>query len=188
VAPVEAPTGHEGSNAEEAKSKKEFERKQREDAEKQNLPEGGVPERRPIASQTAPDNESDTVKKLREAGDPRGGQVPAMDKAAYDRAGSKEQAKKAAKEERSADRLYPGARGYIDNEGEPDHGRAVAVNRVSSFKEGTNENAQGIDTRFQEVEDYECVSRDGRSELLIVSAEHLKVGDPADPQWGKTPV
>src|SRR4051794_8816382 len=77
--------------------KAEFEQRMDEARRAQNLPEGAVPEQRPQAFQTVDDPHSGVYKNLVEDEDPRGG-VPAMDKAAYDRAGSKAQMDKAAKE------------------------------------------------------------------------------------------
>lgn len=180
------------SPAEDAKSKKEFEENQRQLAREQNLPDGAVPEVRPIASQQLTDRDlhSETFLKLRERGDPRGG-LPAMPKAAYDKANSDAQARKAAKESRT-ERLYPGARGYIQYEKDddhPDNNRAVAVVRVASYKDFSNEmlaNSGTPEARFAEVDEYECTTRDGRAETLFVKAENLKVAQGDN--WGRTPI
>src|SRR5436853_7853261 len=111
--------------------KAEFERRMEEARIAQNLPEGAVPEQRPIASQVVDDPHSGVYNALKEAGDPRAG-VPAMDKSAYDRAASEGQARKAAKESRTRTRLYPGARAYIEDPEGSGFRRAVAVNRVVS--------------------------------------------------------
>lgn len=176
--------------AEEAKNKKEFEELQAQRAREQNLPEGSVPEQRPIASQTVDDESlhSGVFKKLREAGDDRAG-APAMPKSAFDKAASDAQRKRAAKDERTVGVLHPGARGWIDNEGAPDHGRAIAVNRVESYASEADEQRAAVggpNARFAEVATYECVSRDGRSELLIVSAEHIRLDSTGGREWGKT--
>jgi hypothetical protein len=170
--------------------KAEFERNMEEARIAQNLPEGAVPEQRPIASQTVDDPHSDTYKALREAGDPRAG-APAMDKAAYDRAGSAAQMKKAADSSTDNTRLYPGARAVIDREGHPDHGRSVAVNRVATWAsfEEQMKGTSGIPEQMNAAipEEYEVMTRDGRAEQLIVNADHLKVptnqGD-----WGRSPI
>jgi hypothetical protein len=186
---VDKPEVQEGSVADEAGNKKEFDALQQQRAGEQNMGEGGVPEQRPIASQQ-PAPESGVRERLIEAGDQRGGAEPPMDKSAYDRAASKGQAQKAAKESQTPDRLYPGARGYIDNPGAPDHGRAIAVNGVASFASVEDERisaAGGPNQRFAKVAEYECVTRDGRAELMIVSADHVKrTLNEAD--WGKTPL
>lgn len=173
-------------------SKKEFEERQAQLAREQNLPEGGVPEVRPIASQTVDEEaqHSKVFKRLRDAGDDRAG-AKAMPKSAYDKAASKSQKDKAAKEERSVTLLYPGARGWIDNPGQPDHGRAIAVNRVESYASVEDERiaaAGGPASRFAEVATYECQSRDGRAELLLVSAEHIRLDTTGGREWGKTPL
>lgn len=169
--------------------KKEFEQRMEEQRIAQNLPEGAVPEQRPIASQTVDDPHSRVFKELQDAGDDRGG-VPAMDKAAYDRAQSDAQARKAAKESETPDRFYPGARAYIENPGAPDHGRAVAINRVEEFASFQDQalGSSGVPAQMNaaKVKSYECRSRDGRAELLIVDAEHLRRSEEAD--WGKTPI
>ena len=174
----------------EAKNKKAFEARQAELAASQNLREGAVPEQRPIASQRVDDPHSDVYKKLREAGDARADDTP-MPFSAYTKAQSDAQAKKAAKESRFETRVYPGARGWIDNPGEPDHQRAVAINRVNEYASVEDElkAASGTEAgRFAEVKSYECMSRDGRAELLIVSAEHLKFDRSGGAEWGKTPI
>lgn len=170
--------------------KKEFERNMEEARVAQNLPEGSVPEQRPIASQTVDDPHSRVYKELKEAEDPRAG-VPAMDKSAYDRANSDSQRSKAEGEEERPGRLYPGARAYIDNEGEPDHGRAVAVNRVADWKsfEDQMKGTSGVPEQNNagQPATYECFSRDGRAEIMLVSAEHLRLpGESAD--WGRTAI
>lgn len=166
----------------------EFKEQQARLAAEQNLPEGGVPEVRPIASQTVDDPHSGIFHRLQEAGDDRAG-APAMPKSAYDKAASAAQKRQAEKESRVVTLLHPGARGWIDNPGEPDHGRAVAVNRVHEYASVEDERIAAAGTpesRFAAVKDYECQSRDGRAELLIVSAEHLKLDTSGGADWGKT--
>lgn len=190
-------TPHEGASepvdpVEEAKNKKEFEAQQAERAREQNLPEGSVPEQRPIASQTVDDEQlhSGVYKKLREAEDDRAG-APAMPFSAYTKARSKEQMRKAAKESKQVTNHPNGTRAWINNPGEPDHGRAVAVNRVNEYASVEDERiaaAGNPNSRFAEVKSYECTSRDGRAELLIVSAEHLKIDTSGGADWGKTPL
>jgi hypothetical protein len=171
--------------------KEEFERNMEEARRAQNLPEGAVPEQRPQAFQTPVDPHSRVRNDLVEAEDPRGGALPAMGKSAYDRASSSAQAKKAARESISRVRLYPGARAFIDNEGTPDHGRAVAVNRVAqwgSFEDGMKANSGDPALNdYAAPAVYECTTRDGRSELMLVDAEHLRTpGEAAD--WGRTAI
>lgn len=170
--------------------KAEFEANMEQARIAQNLPEGAVPEQRPIASQTVDDPHSDVYKKLRDAGDPRAG-TEAMGKEAYDRAASPAQMKKAAKASTANTRLYPGARAVIDHEGSPDHGRSVAVNGVASWAsfEEQMKGTSGIPEQMNAAipEEYNVKTRDGRSEDLVVKAEHLKIpknqGD-----WGRSAI
>jgi hypothetical protein len=167
--------------------KAEFEQRMEEARIAQNLPEGAVPEQRPQAFQTVDDPHSLVYKNLVEEGDPRGG-VPAMDKSAYDRAGSKAQMDKAARESLTRTRLYPGARAYLEDGGLR---RAVAVNRVVSWKsfEDQVRGTSGVPTQHDqaEVAEYEVVTRDGRSEVLIVDADRLETpAEQAD--WGRTAI
>lgn len=188
--PNPSPLAAKESDEEKVASQKEFEARMQEQRNAQNLSDpNAVPEQRPIASQVVDDPHSQVYKDLQEAGDPRANNEP-MDLDAYKRAQSPEQAKKAAKQSREVTRLYPGARAYIENPGQPDHGRAVAVNAVHSWADPQSEllAASGtVEGRFAAPAEYECMSRDGRAELMIVSAEHLRVpSNQAD--WGKTPI
>lgn len=166
---------------------RKFEEERAREAQAQNLPEGAVPEQRPIASQQGVTH-SGIYEKLKAAGDDRAG-APAMPKEAFDKAASDAQAKKADKESRHPSRLYAGARAWINNPGSPDHGRAVAVNGVSEFSSVEDERTAAAGTpesRFANVASYECMSRDGRAEHLIVSAQHLRVDTSGGVDWGKT--
>lgn len=169
--------------------KDEFERNMEEARKGQNLPEGAVPEQRPIASQTQDDPHSDLYKRLVEEGDPTAQNQPAMEKSAYDRASSKAQADKAAKESSSNQRMYPGSRCTI-NKG-PRQGTSVAVNRVVSFVDFENQmrgtSGVPIQNDSAEVAEYEVTTRDGRGELLIVNADDLdRPTNQAD--WGRSPI
>jgi hypothetical protein len=172
--------------------KAEFEQRMEEARIAQNLPPGAVPEQRPQAFQTPSGQQSRVHDELVEAGDPRGGALPAMDKSAYDRAISSAQARKADSESLGRQRLYPGARAYVHNEGQPDHGRAVAINRVASwstFEDGMKANSGDPALNDYSVPyEYECSSRDGRGEsAMIIRADHLRTpGEQAD--WGRTPI
>jgi hypothetical protein len=164
--------------------KAEFEQNMEEARKAQNLPEGAVPEQRPIASQTVDDPHNPQYHRLKEAGEI---EQPAMPKSAYDKAGSDSQMKKAAKEAGDApERMYPGARGYI-NKG-PREGAAVAVNRVVSFKsfEDQMRGTSGVPEQNNNatVAEYEVTTRDGRAETIVVNAEDITRGDPQ--HWGRT--
>lgn len=170
--------------------KAEFEARMDEARRAQNLPEGAVPEQRPIASQTVDDPHSDVYKKLQDAGDPRGG-TPAMGKEAYDRAASSAQMRKAAAASTDNTRLYPGAKAVIDHEGHPDHNRSVAVNGVASWVnfEEQMKGTSGIPEQMNAAipAEYHVKTRDGRSEDLVVEAKYLKIpknqGD-----WGRSAI
>jgi hypothetical protein len=169
--------------------KEEFERNMEEARRAQNLPEGAVPEQRPIASQTVDDPHSDLYHRLVEANDPTAQNQEAMDKSAYDRAASKGQMEKAAKESRTNERMFPGARCVI-NKG-PRENTSVAVNRVVSFKDfeaqflGTS--GVPVQQDSAEVAEYEVTTRDGRGEVLIVNADDLsRPTNQGD--WGRSPI
>lgn len=156
----------------------------------QNLPEGAVPEQRPIASQTVDDPHSNVFKALREAGDPRAGSE-AMPKSAYDKAASAAQMKSAAESSTDNTRLYPGARAVIDHPSHPDHGRSVAINRVATWAsfEDQMKGTSGIPEQMNAAvpSEYEVKTRDGRAEDLIVEAQYLKVPQNQG-DWGRSPI
>jgi hypothetical protein len=168
----------------------EFEANMDEARRAQNLPEGAVPEQRPIASQTVDDPHSNVYKALVEAGDPRGG-APAMDKEAYDRAASPAQMRKAAKESTANTRMYPGAKAVIDREGHPDHGRSVAVNGVATWAsfEEQMKGTSGIPEQMNAAipAEYNVKTRDGRSEDLVVEAKYLKIPQNQG-DWGRSAI
>jgi hypothetical protein len=177
-------------NAEEASSKKDFEQKQREAAAAQNLPEGAVPEVRPIASQTVDDQalHSKVFRELRDSGDDRGG-APAMPKSAYDKAASQDQLTKSRRESRMP-RLHVGARGYVDNPGSPDDGRAISIVRIAGYGSPEAEMIATMgnpESRFAEPTEYECTTRDGRAETLLVDAKHFRTMERSE-DWGRTPI
>lgn len=151
----------------------------------QNIPEGGVPERRDLRYRDTPD--SAVVQKLREAGDPRGGQVPAMGYEEYERADSDAQKKKAAEESAGNTRYFAGQRAWIHNPGAPDHGRAIGILRVSEYESELDEIKDRLQGGMGKAKTYECETRDGRAEKMFVSAEHIR---PAlhEAEWGKSPL
>lgn len=165
-------------------SKSEWEEQRRQAAFQQGLDpndERVVPEQRPQAT-IAPDPvDGEVAKRLREEESPMADNAPPHGYEEHKRAASAAQAKKAEKESMGPERLFPGAYAYIDNpdgEGKEHHGRAVAVNRVEEFASPEDEalanSGYNPNRRFAQVKTYECSSRDGRAELLIVSAEHLR--------------
>jgi hypothetical protein len=114
-------------------SKKDFDESQASLAEAQNVSgEGAVPEQRPQASQQfdGPPH-SELTQKLIDAGDPNvPNQDGPMDKAAYDRAASDSQAKKAAKAS-VAEGIHVGNVIRVVDEDSPHNGRVFAVTRVT---------------------------------------------------------
>jgi hypothetical protein len=48
------------------------------------------------------------------------------------------------------------------------------VDYEDAEQEALANSAYNANRRFAKVKTYECVTRDGRAELLLVSAEHLK--------------
>lgn len=161
-------------------TKEEFETRMDTLRREQNLPEGAVPETRPQAT-ISPDPVHGSIhEKLVDADSNLVDEgTPAMDKAAYDRANSDEQAEKAAKESFGPERLYPGAHAYIENsrgKGKEHNGRAVAVNGVNEWASPEDELLAAAGTpnsRFAQVQSYDCSTRDGRAEHLVVDAKHL---------------
>lgn len=169
----------------------EWEAKQDQLRREQNLPEGAVPEQRPIASQTVDNPHSRVYNELTAAGDPRGGGQPAMGKEAYDRADSQEQKDKAASESQVRQRLYPGARAYVEDPGAPDHGRAVAINGVATWASFDDQlrGTSGVPA-MQDMAipaEYEVCFRDGRAENSVVAADKLRVPNEQG-DWGRTSI
>jgi hypothetical protein len=166
-------------------TKQEWEAQQARDRTAQNLGdnENAVPESRPQATIDPEPVTSQTQQRLREAESPMADNAPPHGYEEHKRAASDAQAKKAASESFGRERLYPGAHAYIDNEngeGSEHHGRAVAVNAVSEFASVEDERisaAGNPNSRFAEVKSYECRTRDGRAELMIVDADHLRTVD-----------
>lgn len=157
-------------------SKEEWEAQQEALRQQQNVPEGGVPEQRPQHTIAPEPEQGHVAKALSEQGSPMAHDAPAMGyeehKKAFD------DAQKERKSEKGPERMYPGAHCYINNpKDEAMHGRAVAVNGVSEFASPEDEALANAgynhDRRYAKVKTYECSSRDGRAELLIVNAEHL---------------
>jgi hypothetical protein len=151
----------------------------------QNLGPDGTPEDREARFRPAP--ESAVVQKLREAGDQRGLQEPAHGYEEHKRAASKAQMNKAEKESAGNNRYFNGTKAWIYNPGAPDHGRAIGINRVSEYESVEDELLDAVQGGRGKVKAYECTTRDGRSELMIVSHEHIR---PAfsEAEWGKSPI
>jgi hypothetical protein len=164
-------------------SQEEWEAERRARASQQGLnpdDERSVPEQRPQETIAPPPVDGEVQKKLRDADSPMADNAPPHGYDEYKRAASESQARKAERNSLGPERLYPGAHAYINNpdgEGSEHHGRAVAINAVDEFAtpgaEALANAGYNANRRFAEVATYECRSRDGRAELLIVSAEHL---------------
>lgn len=160
-------------------SKKDREDEREEQRIAQNLPEGAVPEKRPQATTHRVEHGQIHDRMVEEHGHALG-EEPAMDQDAYDKAESEAQAKKAAKDSLPPERFYPGAHAVIvnpDGDGKEHDGRMVAVNAVHAFESKADELMAASGTpsaRFATVDSYEVRTRDGRGEMLIVSADHLK--------------
>jgi hypothetical protein len=114
-------------------------------------------------------------------------QEPAHGFENYERAQSEEQAKKAAEMSAGTNRYFNGTKAWIFNPGQPDHGRAIGINRVSEYESVEDEILDSVQGGRGKVKSYECTTRDGRAELMIVSHEHIR---PAfnEAEWGKTPL
>lgn len=152
----------------------------------QGLGPDAVPEQRDIRYNDGV-SQSAVHDKLVEAKDPRGGELPAHGFEEHQRADSEAQKKKAAKESEGNARYFNGQKGWVNNPGAPDHGRAIGIVRISEYASPQDEIIDSVQGGRGKVKTYECVSRDGRSELLFVSAEHFKPAlDPSE--WGKTPI
>lgn len=151
----------------------------------QGLPEGAVPEDRELRYRDPPD--SQVVQALREAGDQRGGQVPAMGFEEYERANSDAQKKKAAEESAGNLRFFAGQRGWVNNPGAPDHGRAVGILSVSEYETEMDEVLDRVQGGRGKAKAYFTESRDGRAEKLTISAEHF-LPCYNEAEWGKTPL
>jgi hypothetical protein len=186
-----APVAASEDNEDQVAKQREFDARMAELRDAQNLRDpNAVPEQRPIASQTVDDPHSRVYNELKEAGDPRANDEP-MDRAAYQRAASVSQARKAEKESRGVVRLFPGARVYIDQEGHPDHGRAAAVNRVVSWaspEDALMAQLGGTEGNFAQPAEYEIMTRDGRAEMLIKSADHLRPAEGSGVDWNRTTI
>lgn len=167
-----------------AERREAHERRMAELRSQQGLGENAVPEQRDLRYRDTPD--SAIVNKLREAGDTRGGQTPPMDFDAYERANSDAQMKKAEEASRGNLRFFPGARGWVDNPGAPDHGRAVGILGVAEYESVQDELLDKVQGGRGKAKAYLTESRDGRAEKLTISAEHFR---PAlnEAEWGKTP-
>jgi hypothetical protein len=162
-----------------------WEKRQNELRMQQGLPEGAVPEDRDGRYNRTPD--SAILTKLREAGDDRGGQTPAHGFEEYERANSDAQKKKAAKASEGNERFFAGQRGWVDNPGAPDHGRAIGILSISEYVSTQDELLDKVQGGRGRAKSYFCESRDGRAEKLTISAEHFR---PCynEAEWGKTPI
>lgn len=130
---------------------------------RQNLPAGSQPEQRPQAFVQVGGVESETHRKLREAGSNLVNQER-MPRSAFEAA--QKNAEKNNDKTAPEAPFLPGSHAYINNpsgKGSEHHGRAVAVNAALMHDEKT-----GL------PKEYECVSRDGRAERLYVKHEHLR--------------
>jgi hypothetical protein len=164
---------------------REWEERQNRLRVEQNLPEGAVPEDRELRYRDPP--ESQVVLALREAGDQRGGQVLAHGFEEYERANSDAQKRKADEESAGNHRFFAGQRGWVNNPGAPDHGRAVGVLHVAEYESEMDEVLDKVQGGRGKAASYFCESRDGRAEKLTISAEHfLPCFNEAE--WGKTPL
>jgi hypothetical protein len=177
------PKGESSDNRSDAQ--KEWEERQNRLRTEQGLPEGAVPEDRELRYRDPP--ESQVVRALRKAGDTRGGQTPAHGFEEYQRADSDAQKKKAAEESAGNTRFFAGQRGWVNNPGAPDHGRAVHVLNVAEYESEMDEVLDRLQGGRGKAKAYFTESRDGRAEKLTISAEHFM---PAanEAEWGKTPL
>jgi hypothetical protein len=176
-------------NSEQAKepsNEKEWQAEMDELRLQQGLGPDAVPERRDTRYNDSV-SQSAIHDKLVEAGDPRGGQVPAMGFKEYQRADSDSQKRKAERESQGNARFFNGQKGWVDNPGAPDHGRAIGIVRISEYASPEDEILDSVQGGRGKVTTYECTSRDGRAETLFISAEHFKPAlDAVD--WGRTPI
>lgn len=146
-------------------------------AAEQNLPPGAVPEQRPIASQVVDDSqESETYKKLRDSGELN--QKASFED--YERAASKEQAKKAAASSQS-ESLIPGATVKITKG--PNEGRVgvvLSVNYDGFEEEQKAKSGDQAVARFARVDTYIVRTRDGRTDTLEVKPGDVRTVAPTD--------
>jgi len=178
-------TTNDDSHDSKADRQREWEERQNRLRTEQGLPEGAVPEDRELRYRDPP--ESHVVQALREAGDQRGGQVPAHGFKEHQRAASDAQLKKANEESKGNLRFFSGQRGWVNNPGAPDHGRAVGILNVAEYESEMDEVLDRVQGGRGKVKAYFTESRDGRAEKLTISAEHFL---PAtnEAEWGKTPL
>lgn len=164
-------------------SEEEWEAEQARLRHEQGLLPGQTPEVRPqaFAHSGVPDGE--VVTKLKESGSNLAPDAPAHGykehKAAHDNAQNPRS--KSVTGEVGPEMFYPGTHAYINNpegKGSEHHGRAVAVNRVVEYKTPKDEalanSGYNHDRRYAQVKTYECSTRDGRAEMLVVNSEHLQ--------------
>lgn len=145
-----------------------------------------VPEDRTKGPIAAPPITGEVQQRLQDSGSPLASNAPAHGYEEAKRAHSEAQKRKAAKNSLGAERMFPGAYCVIDNpsgDGSEHNGRSVAVNGVNEWESVEEERIAAAGTpssRFAKVKTYDCSTRDGRAEHLVVSAEHLKKVDVRD--------
>lgn len=176
----------EESDIEEVEEGSEFREQQKQQAKAQgNTAENAVPEQRPIASRQMVDSQqSETHRKLRDAGElPTQGEP--MDQEAFERANSDEQREDAAEYEDQPN-LIEGQRCVVDDEESPHHGRMCYVQRVEYDGLGAElmaSSGSASNKAFAPVDHYIVKTRDGRVEQLTLSRDQLKPVDARD--WGR---
>jgi hypothetical protein len=177
-APKEEPTP-------ESTDKEKWEERMNRLRAEQGLGPDATPEDRELRYRDPP--QSKIVQDLIDAGDPRGNALPPHGYEEYARADSDAQKKKAAKESAGNARYFAGQRGWVNNPGAPDHGRAVGILNVAEYESVQDEVLDKVQGGRGKAKSYYCESRDGRAEKLTISAEHfLPCFNEAE--WGKTPL
>lgn len=148
--------------------------------QEQGLSEGQVPERRPQAFTVPADNTGEVQKRMRAEGSPMADNAPAHGFEEHEKSRKSAEREDGGAGEQLQEIMYPGTHAYINNqdgEGKEHHGRAVAINRVNEYESPAQNllanSAYDHNRRYAKVKSYEVSTRDGRAELLIVSAEHL---------------
>lgn len=168
---------NQGSTSNEPTPAEKFAEEQKAAAQAQGLPDGAVPEQRPIASQVSSAPDSQTVQRMDEQGvNVAGADDSAMKKAAYDKAQSESRQKEAAKESRSETRFPTGTRVKVNKKDKINEGRIAVTTRIASFKSAADalKNLIGNEeSRFAEVAEYEVEFKDGRNDRLVLPADTL---------------
>lgn len=163
--------------AEDSSSEDEFQERMAAKAAEQNLGEGAVPEQRPQAFATdAGPPHSELTQKLIDAGEVN---VEPMGKEAYDKADSKSQARKAARNSFS-EGFLPGDVAKCANEDSPHFGRVFAVTRVLGHR-GVDEgirSAQGDPTQLWDTPielEGRAIGDERDGELLVLNVDELQL-------------